>query len=82
MAKYFHVAKKRKKRKHIDPTFGLRLRALREAAELTQVQLGERADMHAHAIARLEAGRREPGWQTVLKLAEALACTPNDFRDI
>jgi transcriptional regulator with XRE-family HTH domain len=59
--------------------FGTRLRALREAAVLTQAQLAEKAEMLPNALARLERGEREPGWPTVLKLAEALGVTPDAF---
>jgi transcriptional regulator with XRE-family HTH domain len=65
--------------KQTDPTFGRRLRALREEKGWTQAELGEKAGMLHHAIARLERGERTPGWDTVLKLAEALGVTPNDF---
>jgi transcriptional regulator with XRE-family HTH domain len=54
-----------------------RLRELREAAGLTQGQLAERAGVKRDAVARWEAGKREPGWSNVLGLAEALGvdCT-------
>lgn len=61
--------------------FGRRLRELRDAAELSQAQLGERAGMAYQAIARLERGDREPTWPTVLKLAEALGVPTDEFRD-
>jgi transcriptional regulator with XRE-family HTH domain len=69
------------KRKEIDPTFGRRLREVRKSAGLTQLELGEKAGMHQHAVARLEAGERDPGWSTVRRLASALNVTPNDFLD-
>lgn len=68
------------KKKEIDPAFGRRLRELRDAAGLTQAQLGEQAGMLPHALARLERGEREPGWGTVLKLAEALGVSTEEFR--
>lgn len=67
------------KEKHIDPAFGRRLKAIREAAGLTQTQLGERVGMFGSVIARLELGQREPGWQTVLRLGEALGVGPEAF---
>ena len=69
------------KKKPSDNLFGERLRALRHKAGLSQSQLGEKADMLPHALARLERGERTPGWDTVLRLAEALGVTPNDFTD-
>jgi len=71
----------RQKRK---PTaFGLRLRALREAAGLTQLQLGERAEpkLSYQTIARYERGAVEPTWPTVVAIAEALSVTPDAFLD-
>jgi transcriptional regulator with XRE-family HTH domain len=56
-----------------------RLRELREAAGLTQEQLAERAGVKRDAVARWEAGKREPGWSNVLALCEALGCTCEAF---
>jgi transcriptional regulator with XRE-family HTH domain len=67
------------KKKDIDPAFGRRLRAIRESASLTQADLGRKAGMLPHVVARLELGQREPGWQTVLKLAAALGVGPEAF---
>lgn len=67
--------------KHDTTGFGPRLRALREAKNLTQQQLAELTGMQYQNIARLERGDRSPSWKTVLKLAEALDCEPNDFTD-
>jgi transcriptional regulator with XRE-family HTH domain len=57
--------------------FAGRLRELREAAGWTQEQLAERVGAKREAVARWEAGKREPGWSNVLALAEALGvdCT-------
>ena len=57
--------------------FAGRLRELREAAGWTQEQLAERVGVKREAVARWEAGKREPGWSSVLALAEALGvdCT-------
>jgi transcriptional regulator with XRE-family HTH domain len=54
-----------------------RLRELREAAGLTQAQLAEKVGVGRDAVARWEAGVREPGWSYVLALGEALGvdCT-------
>jgi transcriptional regulator with XRE-family HTH domain len=52
--------------------FALRLRALRVAAGLTQTELADRCGLHKLTVGRLEAGRQEPKWQTLLILAEAL----------
>ncbi|CAA9560614.1 MAG: hypothetical protein AVDCRST_MAG49-2520 [uncultured Thermomicrobiales bacterium] len=53
--------------------FGARLRALREAAGLTQELLAERAGLTANAVGALERGeRRRPYPHTVRALADAL----------
>ncbi len=52
--------------------FGGRLRELREAAGLTQVQLAERVGLYSQGVVKLERGEREPAWATVIVLAEAL----------
>lgn len=72
----FTVAKKKAK-----PTrFGLRLRAVREAAGLTQVQLGERAEMPQIIISRLETSpKTNPTLATIEKLAAALGVPPADL---
>lgn len=60
--------------------FGPRLRTLREAAGLTQTQLGERAGgMPYQAVAKYEREATEPSWSAVLRLAAALNVTPDAF---
>jgi transcriptional regulator with XRE-family HTH domain len=59
--------------------FGGRLRELREHAVLTQAQLGEAAGVQRLAIARWEAGTREPGWLNVLALCKALGVSCEEF---
>lgn len=59
--------------------FGVRLRQLREAAELTQEALAQRAGLRYQVIARYERGAVEPTWPIVLKLVEALGVELNDF---
>src|SRR6516165_10545070 len=71
------VAKKKQER----TAFGRRLRALRESKGLSQTQLAERVEMPYQAIAKYERGAVEPGWPTVLKLADALGVTPDSFLD-
>jgi transcriptional regulator with XRE-family HTH domain len=59
--------------------FALKLRTIRRAKKLSQAQLAECAGVHRQVIARLELGENQPTWQTVLALAKALGCKPNDF---
>jgi transcriptional regulator with XRE-family HTH domain len=57
--------------------FGEKLRALREAADMTQQDLADRVGVRWESVSRWERGTREPAWSDVLKLAEALGvdCT-------
>jgi transcriptional regulator with XRE-family HTH domain len=59
--------------------FANRLRELRAAAGLTQYALAMRAKLTPQAVYQLEAGRCEPMWSTVLRLAAALEVTADDF---
>jgi excisionase family DNA binding protein len=58
---------------------GKRLRALREAAGLTQLQLSAASGLTHEAISRLEAGRWTPYAETVRALARALRIEPQRF---
>jgi predicted ATPase/DNA-binding XRE family transcriptional regulator len=59
--------------KESDVSFGARLRALREAASLTQEELASRAGLTAKAVSALERGeRKRPYPHTVRSLADAL----------
>lgn len=53
-------------------SIGQQVRALRQAAGLTQTQLAERTGGSQPGIAQLEAGRRVPTLATLEKLAVAL----------
>jgi transcriptional regulator with XRE-family HTH domain len=57
--------------------FAGRLRELRNQAGLTQDELAAQAGVKRDAVARWEAGRREPSWGNILALCEALGvdCT-------
>lgn len=60
--------------------FGQRLRAIRLARGLTQAQLGAGVGIPQNVVTRMEtAARLNPTMETILKLSEALACTPNDL---
>ena len=58
---------------------GARLRALREAAGLTQLELAAAAGLSHEAVSRLELGRRAPQAGSVHKLARALGVEPALF---
>src|SRR5687767_11437163 len=58
---------------------GKRLRAIREAAGLNQIQLAASSGLTHEAISRLETGRCWPYAETVRKLARALGVEPERF---
>src|SRR5918998_4471787 len=58
---------------------GKRLRAIREAAVLNQIQLAAASGLTHEAISRLETGKCWPYAETVRKLAGALGVEPERF---
>jgi excisionase family DNA binding protein len=58
---------------------GARLRALREAAGLSQLQLAARSRLTHEAISRVELGQRAPQAATIRALAQALEVEPAQF---
>lgn len=58
------------------------LRELRLAAGLSQSQLAELTETSQPRIARLEAGREEPGLSTLRKLARALKTDINTVANV
>jgi transcriptional regulator with XRE-family HTH domain len=52
--------------------FAGRLRELREKAGLSRQQLADKAGLKVGGVRNLEQGVREPGWRTVVALADAL----------
>jgi transcriptional regulator with XRE-family HTH domain len=61
------------------PAAGQRLRALRLAARLSQLQLAEASGITNDSICRLELGRRAPQAATIARLARALDLDPHRF---
>jgi transcriptional regulator with XRE-family HTH domain len=61
--------------------FGANLLAAREAAEISQEDLGFKCGLHRTAVSLLERGKREPRASTIIKLASALGeeTTANDL---
>ena len=58
---------------------GEKLRAAREAAGLTQVELAEKVGVTQRDISNWERCKREPGVLTVKKMAQALGCSMDDL---
>ncbi len=63
------------KRNGILATLGLNVRRQREAKELTQEKLAERAGLDPTYISGIERGLRNPGIKNVAKLVKALGLT-------
>lgn len=62
-------------------TFARRLRELRQAAGLSLAQLGERVGLAKAYLWQMETGRRPaPSWDTVVRLADALGVSVEEFR--
>lgn len=51
----------------------------REKAGLSQTTVAEKLKCTSAAISQYESGKREPGFETLVKLAEIYGCTVNDF---
>jgi transcriptional regulator with XRE-family HTH domain len=64
-----------------DAAFKDRLRELRTAAGVTQLDLAVRAHIQPSTIARLERGAVHPTWATVLALAKALGVEVGAFTE-
>jgi transcriptional regulator with XRE-family HTH domain len=60
---------------------GATLRALREHADLTQEQLGERIGMSDTYLSQLENGRRGIRWTTVMRILRALGLDLTDLAE-
>lgn len=59
--------------------FAARLRELRVARGMTQVELSRRADVTASYVTRLETAAAAPGIDLVARLAAALGCNAADL---
>lgn len=60
--------------------FGVRLRAYREAAALSQADLAAKVGVTANTVARIERGESEPTWPVALAVADALGVGIESFR--
>jgi transcriptional regulator with XRE-family HTH domain len=54
------------------PALGRRVRTLRQRLNLSQEQLAERAGLHWTYVSGIERGRRNPGLNTLGRLAQSL----------
>lgn len=59
-----------------DTAIGPRLRRIRRAQDVTQVQLAERTGLATSTVQRIEKGIESPRITTVFRLAQALGVDP------
>lgn len=59
-----------------DPSIGNRIASARAAADMTQQQLAEKMGCTQKDVSRWESNTRAPTVDTLLRLSDALACTP------
>jgi len=59
-------------RLNVGKRFGVHVRALRHARQLTQEELAERSELSVDAVRRIERGAFSPSLETVNKLATGL----------
>ncbi|WP_415751043.1 helix-turn-helix domain-containing protein [Chitinophaga sp. LS1] len=62
--------------------FGENLKALRQAKDLTQMDVAIALNSTPGYVSRLENGHNEPGLTVIYMLSEALECTPSDLLPI
>jgi transcriptional regulator with XRE-family HTH domain len=67
-------------RKDSKNVFGRRLRKMREAAGWSQSMLAGKAGVSQVLVSVLESGTKQPGWDTVQALSDALEVSTEDFR--
>jgi transcriptional regulator with XRE-family HTH domain len=60
---------------------GDRLKAVREAAGLTQEALARKADLSVSTVAKIEHYGIDPAWSTVIRLARALDVRVSELDD-
>jgi transcriptional regulator with XRE-family HTH domain len=59
--------------------FGQNVHKLRNAAEMTQEQLAERADIDRSFVQKIEAGASSPTVEVLVRLRRALKCQWSDL---
>lgn len=60
---------------------GERLKELRQKANMSQPLMAEASGLPLGSIRQYEQGRRDPLWQVLFKLADALGVSVEVFRD-
>jgi transcriptional regulator with XRE-family HTH domain len=67
-----------------DPQRGLgkAIRTLRNATEMSQETLGQKAEIHATWISHIESGRINPTWGNVRRIAYGLGVDLKELADL
>ena len=73
------MAKPSERRTATTLAFGVRLRAMRESAGLTQELLSHRTGLSVTYVASVERGERNIGLSNLLRLAVALSTNPSEL---
>lgn len=60
-------------------SFGLAVRAFREAKKISQEELAATADLHRTYIGSIERGERNLGLKNIFRIARALGCEPSQL---
>jgi len=63
----------------IDAAIGARIRERRKALGMSQADLARRLDVSYQQVAKYEAGRNTLGAARLMRVAEILACSPNQL---
>lgn len=58
---------------------GKRIRSIRKAHKMTQLDLATKSGMEENAVQRIETGRTNPTFKTLLKIIGALDMVIKDF---
>ena len=67
------------KRDTVLSTFGLNVRKLREARELTQEALAEKAGLHPTYVSGIERGVRNPSLVIIARIAKGLSSSVSEI---
>ena len=62
-----------------EPTFGVVIRRLRKAQNLSQEDLAFKSDLDRTYISILERGLKQPSLPTILRIAQALEILPSNL---
>jgi transcriptional regulator with XRE-family HTH domain len=65
--------------KDLRKAFGVRIRNLRKKQRLSQEELADKAGLHPTYVGGVERGERNPSFESILKIADALEVSPGQL---